>query len=102
MSAAGKCRAQDVLRSCARGGVGDLVACPTDDDGLSIEIVRNVTGRDLLFAIPEHGRPLYFTARIIKGRRSSGVVLTDSAIGKLIDWVEGRTDSLPLSELQIG
>ncbi len=102
MSAAGKSKAQDLLRLCARGGVSELVACPTDDDGLSVEIVRNVTGRDLLFAIPEHGKPLYFTARIIKGHRNSGVVLTDSAVAKLIDWVEGRTDSLPVSELKIG
>lgn len=55
---------------------------PTDDHGLVLEFTRE--GRDLLFAVPEDGTIIYYTARGENGLRHSGVISED--FHPLLHW----------------
>lgn len=101
MKPSGKLRAREVVRLCERGATtGEMVACPTGDDGMTVEIVQGA--RDLLFAIPDDGSALYFTARADRGFRRSGMIVDDSAITRLVEWAAGGHATFPENGIRIG
>jgi hypothetical protein len=103
MTPSGKGKARHLLEICEGSGfAGELVACPTGDDGMTIELVKDETGRDLLFALPDDGAELYFTARANGGFRKAGIVSDSAAILDLIKWTEIAKTKFPLNGLRIG
>lgn len=78
----------DVRQVCSAGHL-PVHECPTGDEGMTWEIEDATSGRALLFASPDTGSPVYFTAAVANRLREAGIVETDTGAAGLVEWVNG-------------
>ncbi len=90
--------AQDLIRLCQEAA--ELTVCMAGDGGLTVEVEKPPTTRDVLFALPDKGTPLYFTADNQGGFWQAGIVDDWQVVQDLVAWVNGG--SYPTRGLVVG
>jgi hypothetical protein len=76
-------------------------AFATDGGGIAVEYELAETARELSFSVPDVPSVRYFVARG-RGFRSAGIVLDDSALHFLGQWLARENSPFPSSGLEIG
>jgi hypothetical protein len=101
--AAGMDHARILLKALLRSDA-ELDAVPTLDGGMTFELSSLSPDRDLLFALPDHGGVLYFTARDhVAGTRRAGIVTDETAvIPGLLAWLDDQNAEFPTRGVDLG
>jgi len=100
---AGKAMALLVLRRARQVADFSELVVPTGDGGITLEFASPTTGREVMFALPDDGTRLYFSAKADgRGFRRAGITLDQEGIIALAEWVAGSSNSFPEEGLQLG
>jgi hypothetical protein len=87
------------LRQICSASASPAQECPTGDGGMTWEI-EDSFDRTLLFAAPDTGTPVYFTADVPGVLRHAGIVETAAGASGLVEWVGGG--KFPVSGVILG
>lgn len=99
----------DALRACLgiiwttralASSAGEL-AIATEDGGMTIEFTDPSGSREVVFAVPDDGSMRYFVARGPGAFRKAGVVVDDSGVASLAQWLAPNAP-FPSRGIQIG
>lgn len=73
------------------------LAVATDDGGLTLEFESEEAGRNVLYAIPEHGRQQFVAVQTLDGPCKAGKITRSRAHKKLAHWVIGKINSTTIN-----
>src|ERR1700690_3517618 len=89
-----------MMRAVGSSTTGEL-AIATEDGGMTIEFNDASRSREIVFAVPDDGSARYFVARAPDAFRKAGVVVDDSGVRGLAQWLAGKAP-FPSRGLQVG
>lgn len=73
-----------------------------EQGGVSLSFENEAVQHELVFVVPSDVSVLYFVARGTAKFRRAGIVVVDSAIPRLVRWLEDRFMEFPSGDLDIG